>query len=225
MASIEASHRRLKTDRLDFYFIHGFDAHNPLETTLRAFDDQVTQGKILHPAVSNFAAWQIAKALGISARKGWARFACIQPMYSLVKRQAEAEILPLAQSEDLGVISYSPLSAGLLAGKYGVARQPASGRIVENSKMQTRYSTPWYYETADKFIALARELGHHPASLAVAWVAAHPAITAAIIGARNLTQLESSLKSLEIEMTPELRAEITGLSKDPPVATDRDEER
>ena len=225
MASIEASLRRLKTDRLDFYFIHGFDAHTPLETTLRAFDDLVTQGKILHPAVSNFAAWQIAKALGISARKGWARFACIQPMYSLVKRQAEAEILPLAQSEDLGVISYSPLSAGLLAGKYGVARQPASGRIVENPKMQTRYSTPWYYETADKFIALARELGHHPASLAVAWVAAHPALTAPIIGARNLTQLEASLTSLEIEMTPELRAEITGLSMDPPVATDRDEER
>ena len=225
MASIEASLKRLNTDRLDFYFIHGFDPNTPLETTLRAFDDLVGQGKILYPAVSNFAAWQIAKALGISAKEGWARFECIQPMYSLVKRQAEAEILPLAQSENLGVISYSPLSAGLLAGKYGVSRRPASGRIVENPKMQTRYSTPWYYQTADKFVALAQEKGHHPVSLAVAWVAAHPAITAPIIGARNLTQLEASLKSLEIEMTPDLRAEISALSLDPPVATDRDEER
>jgi aryl-alcohol dehydrogenase-like predicted oxidoreductase len=225
LAAIEASLKRLNTDRLDLYFIHGFDPHTPLETTLRAFDDLVAQGKILYPAVSNFAAWQIAKALGISAQEGWARFECIQPMYSLVKRQAEAELLPLAQSERLGVISYSPLSAGLLSGKYGVSRRPKSGRIVENPKMQTRYCKASYYETADRFVAFAQERGYHPVSLAVAWVAAHPAITAPIVGARNVNQLEASLKSLDIEMTPDLRAEITALSVDPPVATDRDEER
>jgi aryl-alcohol dehydrogenase-like predicted oxidoreductase len=91
--------------------------------------------------------------------------------------------------------------------------------------MQTRYSATWYYETADRFSAFAQAKGYHPVSLAAAWVAAHPAITAPIIGARDLTQLEASLESLEIEVTPELRAEITALSVDPPVAADRDEER
>jgi aryl-alcohol dehydrogenase-like predicted oxidoreductase len=225
MASVEASLRRLKTDRIDVYFMHSFDPHTPLEATLRALDDLVTQGKILYPAVSNSAAWQIAKGLGISAKEGWARYECIQPMYSLIKRQAEVEILPLAESEGLGVISYSPLGGGILTGKYGVSRRPESGRQVERPLYQTRFAVEWYYQTADKLTAFARERGYDPVSLAVAWVAAHPAITAPIIGARNLTQLEGSLKSLEIEMTRELRAEISALSQEPPVATDRDEER
>ena len=225
MASVEASLKRLNTDRIDVYFIHGFDANTPLESTLHALDDLVTQGKILYPAVSNFAAWQIAKALGISAKEGWARFECIQPMYSLVKRQAEVELLPLAESEELGVISYSPLGSGILTGKYGVSRRPESGRLIEHPKYKGRYSEEWMYETADRFTAFAQENGYNPVSLAVAWVAAHPTITAPIIGARNLTQLEGSLKSLEIEMTPDLRSEITALSVDPPVATDRTEER
>ena len=225
MTSVESSLRRLNTDRIDLYFVHGFDPNTPLESTLRALDDLVTQGKILYPAVSNFAAWQIAKALGISAREGWARFECIQPMYSLVKRQAEVEILPLAKSEKLGVISYSPLGAGLLTGKYGVSRRPDGGRLIEHPIYKLRFREGWMYETADKYTAFARENGYDPVSLAVAWVAAHPAITAPIIGARNLSQLEGSLNSLEIEMTPDLRAAISALSVDPPVATDRTEER
>ena len=225
MASVEASLRRLNTDRIDLYFIHRFDPNTPLESTLRALDDLVTQGKSLYPAVSNFAAWQIAKALGISAKEGWARFECIQPMYSLVKRQAEVEILPLAQSEKLGVISYSPLAGGLLTGKYGVSRRPERGRLIEHALSKLRYGEAWMYETADKYTAFAQENGYDPVPLAVAWVAAHPAITAPIIGARNLSQLEGSLYSLEIEMTPDLRAAISALSVDPPLATDRSEER
>jgi aryl-alcohol dehydrogenase-like predicted oxidoreductase len=225
MAAVEASLKRLQTDYLDFYFIHRFDPDTPLESTLRALDDLVQQGKILYPAVSNFAAWQIAKALGISAKEGYARFECIQPMYNLVKRQAEVEILPLAQSEKLGVITYSPLGGGLLTGKYGVSRQPESGRILQNESYKIRYGERWFYETAEQFVNLAKELGLEPASLAVAWVAAHPAVTAPIIGARNLTQLEGSLKSLEVEMTPELYAKISALSPTPPPATDRTEER
>ena len=225
MAAIEGSLKRLETDRIDFYFIHSFDAATPLEPTLRAFDDLVAQGKILYPAVSNFAAWQIAKALGISARAGWARFECIQPMYNLVKRQAEVEILPLAESEKLGVIAYSPLGGGLLSGKYGTARRPESGRIVENSNYKRRYAEAWMFDTADRFTRFSRERGYDPAALAVAWVAAHPAITAPIIGARNLAQLEGSLRSVEIDMTADLWSEIAALSVDPPLATDRSEER
>ena len=107
--AVEKSLKRLNTDRLDLYFFHGFDQNTSIEDSLKAMDDLVRQGKILYPAVSNWAAWQIAKALGISSRDGFARFECVQPMYNLVKRQVESEILPLCQSEQLGVIPYSPL--------------------------------------------------------------------------------------------------------------------
>ena len=225
MAAVEGSLKRLNTDRIDFYFVHAFDPRTPLEATLRALDDLVTQGKILYPSVSNFAAWQIAKALGISAKEGWARFECIQPMYNLVKRQVEVEILPLAESEKLGVIPYSPLGGGLLTGKYGVSRRPESGRLVEKSNYMVRYGEQWMFGTAEKFTAFAQENGYDPAALAVAWVAAHPVVTAPIIGARNPNQLEGSLQSLDIEMTPELRTKISALSIDPPLATDRSDDR
>ena len=225
LLAVEASLRRLGTDRLDLYFVHGFDPDTPIEETLRALDDLVRQGKILYPGVSNWAAWQIARALGISAREGLARFECVQPMYNLVKRQAEVEILPLAQAEQVGVISYSPLGGGLLTGKYGATHRPESGRLVENRMYVKRYGEPAYYEIAERFTAHAQERGVHPATLAVAWVMAHPAVTAPIIGARNVEQLEASLAALDVPMTPEWRAEVSALSIEPPPATDRSEEK
>jgi aryl-alcohol dehydrogenase-like predicted oxidoreductase len=146
-------------------------------------------------------------------------------MYNLVKRQAEVEILPMAEAEQLAVISYSPLGGGLLTGKYGVGKRPASGRIVQNPMYALRYGPEWVYQVADGLLAFARERGYDPVSLAVAWVGAHPAITAPIIGARNVEQLAGSLASVEIDMTPELRAEISALSPTPPPATDRLEEQ
>jgi aryl-alcohol dehydrogenase-like predicted oxidoreductase len=223
--SVEASLKQLRTDRLDLYFVHTFDPSTPVEETLRALDDLVHQGKILYPAASNWAAWQIATALGISAREGLARFACIQPMYNMVKRQAEVEILPLAQAERLGAISFSPLGSGLLSGKYSTTSRPDRGRLVENSMHMKRYEDPRYYEVAERFTAHARDRGVHPAALAVAWVMAHPAITAPIIGARNLEQLEALLAAADVPMTPEWHAEISSLSIEPPPATDRSEER
>lgn len=225
MTAVENSLRRLNTPYIDFYFIHHFDPHTPLETTLRGLDDLVSSGKILHPAVSNFAAWQIATALGISKREGWAPFACVQPMYNLVKRQAEVEILPLAEEEGLGVIPYSPLGGGLLTGKYGPDQRPDTGRLVENDMYQTRYGDDWYYRVADQFSQLAREHGYAPASLAVAWVQAHPAVTAPIIGARNVEQLQESLAAVDVKMTPDLYQKVSRLSPTPPLATDRSEER
>lgn len=225
MQAVEGSLRRLKTDRIDLYFVHGFDALTPMDETLRALDDLVSGGDVLYIGVSNWAAWQIAKSLGLSALGGLARFECIQPMYNLVKRQAEVEILPLAASEGLGVIPYSPLGSGLLTGKYGGERPPEVGRLLTNAMHRTRYSVPGYQEVADRFVAHAAERGVHPATLAVAWVAAHPAVTAPIIGARNLAQLEGSLAALDVAMTPEWRAEIAALSPEPPPATDRNDER
>jgi aryl-alcohol dehydrogenase-like predicted oxidoreductase len=224
LAQVEGSLRRLNTDHLDVYFIHHFDDDTPLPETLRALDNLVSSGKVLYPAASNFAAWQVAKALGLSALNGWAPFTCLQPMYNLVKRQAEVELLPLALSEGLGVIPYSPLGGGLLTGKYAPGQRPQQGRLVENAMYQTRYSGEWVFETAASFSEFARQQGFEPAALAVAWVGSHPAVTAPIIGARNLEQLEGSLKSVDVPMTPELRAEISAFSPEPPPATDRSEE-
>ncbi len=225
LRSVEASLKRLKTDWIDIYFIHHFDDFTDLEQTLRALDDLVQQGGILYPAVSNFAAWQIMKALSVSRLNGWASIEVIQPMYNLAKRQAEVEILPMAQAEHLAVIPYSPLGGGLLSGKYGVGKKPESGRLVENKMYQTRYGDPSLYVLAERFNELARSYGYEPAPLAVAWVASHPAVTAPIIGARNPEQLRQILKCTEIQITPELRAEISALSPEPPPATDRNEER
>jgi aryl-alcohol dehydrogenase-like predicted oxidoreductase len=223
MLAVEDSLRRLKTDRIDFYFVHMFDENTPMEETLRALDDLQAQGKIFFPAVSNWAAWQIAKALGISAREQLARFELIQPMYSLVKRQAEVEILPLATSEQLGVIAYSPLGSGLLTGKYGVNKRPNQGRLVDDKRYTARYGDEMNFVVADRFAAYAAKHGINPATLAVAWVMSHPAITAPIIGARSLEQLEDSLAAVDVDMTPEWRDEISSLSVTPAPATDRGE--
>lgn len=224
MMAVEDSLRRLGTDRIEFYFVHLFDSNTPIEETLRALDDLQRQGKILHPAVSNWAAWQISKALGLSAKDRIARFELIQPMYNLVKRQAEVEILPLALSEQVGVISYSPLGGGLLTGKYNTGAQLKQGRFLEQKIYTLHYKDQEYYNITDRFIRYAQEQGIHPATLAVAWVMANPAITAPIIGARDLEQLQPSLDALDLNMTQEWRKEISALSISPPLATDRSDE-
>ena len=156
--AIDASLKRLKTDYIDLYFIHRFDERTPLEETLSVLNDLVRQGKVLYIGASNYAAWQVAKALGISDKRGWARFECIQPMYNLVKRQAEVELFPLCESEQLGAIPYSPLGGGLLTGKYGVDKRPDSGRLVENKMYSIRYGDDWLYEITDRFVTFARTM-------------------------------------------------------------------
>jgi aryl-alcohol dehydrogenase-like predicted oxidoreductase len=223
--AVEASLRRLGTDYIDVFFLHRFDDVTPLEESLRAIDDLVRQGKILYPAVSNFAAWQTSKALGIAERCGFAPIVCTQPMYNLVKRQAEVEILPMAASEQVGVLSYSPLAGGLLAGKYDADTRPPEGRLVTNKMYGIRYAAASNYEIAGAFNQIAKEVGCHPASLAIAWVGAHPAVTAPLIGARNVEQLDPCLAAVDVDMTAELRGRISELSPAPPPATDRNEEK
>ncbi|MEF8816642.1 MAG: aldo/keto reductase [Salinibacter sp.] len=223
--AVEDSLRRLGTDRIDVFFVHRFDEQTRLDETLRALETLVQQGKVLYLGASNFAAWQVMKALGRQRAEGWTPFHVLQPMYNLTKRQAEVEILPMARSEHLGVLSYSPLGGGLLTGKYGVDQRPEGGRLIENPMYQTRYGADVHYQVADRFTNFAADHGYDPVSLAVAWVAHHPAITAPIIGARTLEQLEGSLGALDIDMTDDLRAEICALAPTPPPATDRVEER
>lgn len=222
--AVEASLKRLDTDRIDIFFLHRFDDVTPLEETLRAVEHLWQSGKILYPAVSNFAAWQTARALGVAERHGWAPIAAIQPMYNLVKRQAEVELLPLAEAEGLGVMPYSPLGGGLLSGKYGASARPDAGRLVDNTMYGTRYRDAINYQVAERFTAFARDRGIHPVTLAIAWVKSHPAVTCPLIGARNVEQLAPALSACELEMSEDLRAEVAALSPAPPPATDRNEE-
>jgi aryl-alcohol dehydrogenase-like predicted oxidoreductase len=220
--AVEDSLRRLDTDRIDLLYVHRFDDRTGLSETLRALDDLVRSGKVLYLGASNFAAWQVMKALGMSRQQGWAPFVAIQPMYNLVKRQAEVELFPMARSEKLGVFPYSPLGAGLLTGKYGVNKRPESGRLVDSDQYRYRYGADAMFEVADAFTALAAEVGVHPVSLAIAWVGAQ--VTAPIIGARNVEQLSPAIDSVEVAMDDELVERISSLSAAPPPATDRNEE-
>lgn len=222
--AVESSLQRLGTDRIDVFYLHRFDDNTALDDCLRTLDDLVSAGKILYPAASNFAAWQVAKALGLASQRGYVPLACIQPMYNLVKRQAEVELLPMAAAEGLGVMTYSPLAGGLLAGAYGSKRRPEKGRLVENAMYQTRYGEPAFYDVAERFVALAGRVGLHPATLAVGWVKQHSAVSAAIIGARNAEQLAPSLAAGDLELEAEVYAEVAALWPAPPPATDRNEE-
>lgn len=216
---VEKSLRRLQTDWLDILYIHHWDEGTPLEESLGAVDTLVRQGKVHYPAVSNFSAWQTVKARAVAEARGYAAPAAIQPMYNLVKRTAEIEILPMAASEGLGVFPYSPIGAGLLTGKYG---RGETGRLDVSAMYAERYKDAGYRTASEAFVAYAKERGHSPAALAVAWVASHPAVTAPIVGARSLTQFEDTLTCLDIALSPEERAEISALTPEPPLATDRE---
>ncbi|MEX2502227.1 MAG: aldo/keto reductase [Trueperaceae bacterium] len=223
--AVEGSLRRLGTDRLELYYVHQFDPDTPIEETLSALHDLVRRGLILHPAVSNWAAWQIATALGLSALHGLAPIRAVQPMYNLVKRQAEVEILPLAQAEDLAVMPYSPVGGGLLSGKYGRDRRPEAGRLIENDMYARRYGDEGYYDVAERFTEHARSLEVHPVTLAVAWVRTHPAVTAPIVGARDVEQLRPSLDAGSFDLSDTMRREVSALSPAPAPAHDRGEEQ
>jgi aryl-alcohol dehydrogenase-like predicted oxidoreductase len=225
LQACDESLRRLGTDWVDVYFAHHVDARVPVEESLRAFDALIQQGKVRYLGVSNWAAWQIARALGIGALFNLSPIRVIQPMYSIVKRQAEVELLPLALDAGMGVITYSPLGGGLLSGKYGQAPAPGSGRLAENPMYTHRYADGWMFEAAAGLKAIAAEVGISPVSLAVAWAARHPAVSCPIIGARSLAQLEPALAAAQIELTSDLYARLCRLAPAPPPATDRTEER
>lgn len=217
--SVEGSLRRLRSEWIDVLYLHHWDDATDLAESLEALNDLVRQGKVLYPAVSNFAAWQFTKAVQLCERLHLARIVAVQPMYNLLKRQAEVEILPAAQSEGLSVFPYNPLAAGLLTGKY---LKGESGRLSSNAMYQRRYGDPDYPEIARRFVAYAASRGLSPAALAVAWVNSHPGVSGSIVGARSVDQLDDTLRSVDISLTAEQRAEVSALSPEPPLATDRE---
>ena len=222
---IDESLKNLATDRLDVYFCHRFDEKTPVEETLRALDHLVRKGKILSIGVSNWAAWQIGLALGRADRWGIAGIAVLQPMYSLAKRTDEIEILPLAQAENLGVISYSPLGGGLLTGKYLQDGDGSERRLAVSDLYARRYAEETNRDIARNLFEYAGRAGVSPVTLAVAWAGRHPGVTAPIIGARNLDQLRPALAAAAYEMSDEEYAYLSTLTPPVPPATDRSEDR
>ena len=221
MSSAETSRKRMNLDTLDVLYLHRFDDATDLNESFQAFADLKAKGHIRHIGLSNFAAWQVVKAAGVAAKFDLS-VAVIQPMYNLVKRQAEVEILPMAADQGILVAPYSPLGGGLLTGKYAGG---GTGRLTLDDRYAARYGQASMHSAAEGLKVLAGELETHSATLAVAWAAAHPTQPSPIISARTAEQLQPSLAALNYQMTTDTYATISGLSQTPPPATDRTEEQ
>jgi aryl-alcohol dehydrogenase-like predicted oxidoreductase len=221
--AITQSLRRLGTDYIDIFYLHKFDERTPLIETLETIDMLVKQGKVLYVGLSNFAAWQATAAVSLARLNALTRITCIQPMYNLLKRQCESEILPMAEHEGLGVIPYSPLAGGYLSGKY-LGAAAINGRIVDNEMYKRRYADEDNPRVARLFTEYAADHGVHPVTLAIAWAASHSAVTAPLIGARTCEQLAPALLAASFTLSSSMRNEISAFSKTPQIATDRSEE-
>lgn len=202
--AVEDSLRRLKTDYLDLYQVHRFDPNTPLEETLRALDDLVRQGKVRYIGASNFAAWQLAKAHGISALHGLHRFESLQPEYSLISREIEKEIIPFVQSENVGVIVYSPLGRGILSGKYRAGEAPPEGsRLAAGEQRLEQLLQKNALQIAEAIKPLAEERGLTRAQYALVWVLSRPGITSAILGASKPEHITEAAKTWNERLSSE----------------------
>lgn len=203
MHAVEESLRRLQTDYIDLYQTHHPDPETPIEETLGAFDDLVHQGKVRYTGCSNYAAWELCKSLWISDVRYLARFDCVQPLYNILNREIEMELLPLCLAEGVGVIPYNPLAGGFLTGKYqrGQPLPPNTRFALRGQRYMGRY---WYdhnFDAVEKLKAIAAEHGKTLAQLALAWVMHNPAITAPIVGATSVAQISESLKVVDMNLT------------------------
>lgn len=219
-AEFEESRERLGMEVVDLLYLHRWDPETRLEATYEVMAEWVKEGSVRHVGVSNYSAWQIMKARHLAQSMG-IDIHVIQPMYNLVKRQVEVEILPMAISEGFAVCPYSPLGGGLLTGKYAAGQ---GGRLEDDPMYNKRYGTAWMYEAAEGLSRLAANVGVDPATLAVSWVAQHKGVHGPIISARSAAQLAPSLAAVTFEMDEALYDEISRLSPTPPPATDRLEE-
>jgi aryl-alcohol dehydrogenase-like predicted oxidoreductase len=215
LKAAEDSLRRLRTDYIDLYQTHSPDPDTPLEETLEALDTLVRQGKVRYLGCSNTPAWQIALALGISARSGWARFGCLQPRYNLLYREIETEHLPLCRDQGLGVIAYNPLAGGFLSGKYRAEDSPREGTRFTLGKTGDLYRERYWqraqFEAVEHLRRFFQPRGKSLVQVAVAWVLAQPGITSAIVGASRPEQLDESLQSTTLQLDGE-EMEVCNLS-------------
>jgi 1-deoxyxylulose-5-phosphate synthase len=214
--AIDASLRRLQTDYIDLYQLHGFDSATPIDETLGALDDLVHQGKVRYIGCSNFLTYQLVRAIGRSETLGLARFDSVQPRYNLLFRQIEREMLPFCGDEAVGVIPYNPLAGGLLSGKHRRGAPPAAGsRFTLGTAGQMYQGRYWHdreFDTVDQLLAIADEAGVSPATLSVAWVLANGAVTAPIVGASHPDQLAASLEAVELVLEDDLKSRLDDLT-------------
>lgn len=211
----QASLERLQLDHIDLYQLHGFDPATPVEETLGALHDLVTRGLVRYIGVSNWAAWQIARAQGIAERRGFARIASLQAYYTVAGRDLEREVIPMLAAEDLGLMVWSPLAGGLLSGKY--SREQTS---VEGSR-RTAFAFPPVdvergYDVIDVLKAIAARTGATVAQLAVAWLLHQPRVTSVILGAKRVEQLDDTLRAVDVSLSADDLRAIDAASQLPP---------
>jgi aryl-alcohol dehydrogenase-like predicted oxidoreductase len=212
----EASLRRLGTDYIDLYQVHEWDGQTPLEETLSALDSLVTSGKVRYVGASNYAAWHLMKALGISERTGLSRFVSQQIYYSLQARDAETELVPVSIDQGLGILVWSPIAGGLLSGKYrrGV-EAPAGSRHLSEWNEPPVHDEDRLYDTIEVLVEIGEARGVSAAQIALAYIIGKPAVTSVIVGARTEEQLTDNLASAELTLTDEEIARLDAVSAQP----------
>jgi aryl-alcohol dehydrogenase-like predicted oxidoreductase len=213
--AVDASLRRLNTDYIDLYQLHSDDPNTPLDETIEALDIVVRSGKARYIGVSNFLAYRLARALGRADVKNQTRFVSVQPRYSLLFREIERELLPLAKEEGLGVIPYNPLAGGLLTGKHKPGAPPAGTRFTlgtAGGRYQDRYWNDISFAKVEELRQLVSDAGLNLTVVAIAWVLANPAVTSAIIGASRAEQLNDTLSACEMKLDAGLKQKLDELT-------------
>jgi aryl-alcohol dehydrogenase (NADP+) len=214
--AVEGSLRRLGTDYIDLYQLHGPDPATPIDETLRALEDVVRAGKVRYVGCSNFLAYQVARAIGRSEALGVVRFDSVQPRYNLLFREIERELLPLCAEEGIGVIPYNPIAGGFLSGKHNREAGPEEGSRftlgTAAGRYQERYWHEGMFETVEQLRPIAAEAGMPLATMALSWVLANPAITSPIIGASRPEQLDDLLLAVERPLDADLKARLDDLT-------------
>jgi aryl-alcohol dehydrogenase (NADP+) len=214
--AVDASLRRLQTDYIDLYQLHGPDPSTPIDETLRALEDVVRAGKVRYVGCSNFLAYQVARAIGRSEALGVVRFDSVQPRYNLLFREIERELLPLCREEGVGVIPYNPIAGGLLSGKHNREAGPEEGSRFTLGSAAERYQDRYWHEgmfdTVEQLRPIAQQAGMTMAQMSVAWVMANGAITAPIIGASRPEQLDDSLAAAATPLPGDLKAKLDELT-------------
>jgi aryl-alcohol dehydrogenase-like predicted oxidoreductase len=216
LRACEASLKRLRTDHIDLYHMHAFDALTPIEETLRALDDLVSQGKVRYIACSNFSGWHLMKSLSVSERYGWARYVAHQAYYSLLSREYEWELMPLALDQKVATYVWSPLSGGYLTGKFRRGQpRPDHTRLKQIGDHGPAVPEEYLYRVVDALDQVAAETGKTLAQVALNWLLQRPTVASIIIGARNADQLRQNLGAVGWNLTPEQVAVLDAASDKP----------
>jgi len=217
---VEVSLRRLQTDYIDLYQVHCWDNLTPLDETLSTLDGLVRSGKVRYIGASNYSGWQLQKAVDISRQRGWEPFTCLQPLYNLLDRSLEWELVHVCQNEGIGIIPWSPLRGGWLSGKYRRGMEaPVAGTRIEQAEKEgwseswSAYANERTWRVLDELFAIAEETGKQPAQVALRWLLQRPGVTAPIIGVRTLAHLENNLGAAGWTLSNEQMARLTQVSE------------